>query len=370
MSVKPSRWTSSADYMETWLRVSVQLSATSMWALSGHEVARADFRFPQSHSKSLLPAVRRLENTKFEPSGQILTMSSPTSVLDFDRGLARIVHWSYKGQKVFRDSLGPVLTFWRAPTDNDKGGQLGEWKGHRVHQMTRQVRSVNHEICKETGALQILVETYEAPPVLAWGFETTTKYTVHSDGKLRIHVRARPKGPAPKTLPRVGLEMMLPEDDLTRCQWFGLGPGQTYRDMKEAGQIAVWERPLDDMIYMYEMPQENGNRTETRWAKIVNERGCGIKAILERTDPLPAHSDAGNRQRRQGFDFSVSRFDSHELDEATHPYELRVIGGVFFRIDDDHHGLGSAMLGPDVLDQYQLKTRTFDFTVSLEPVSG
>ena len=370
MTVNPSRWTSSTGYVETWLRISVQVSATSMWALPGHEVARTDICLLQSQATSAMPPLQKLEHTKVGSPDRILTISSPTNLLDFDKGLARIVHWSYKGQKVFRDSLGPVLTFWRGPTDNDKGGQLGEWKGHRVHEMTRQVRSVRHEISKETGALEITVESYEAPPVLAWGFETTTKYTVHGDGGLRIHVRACPKGPAPETLPRVGLEMVLPEDDLTRCQWFGLGPGQTYRDMKEAGQVAVWDRSLDEMIYMYAMPQENGNRTETRWTKIVNERGFGIKATLERTDSLPAQTDRENGQSRRGFDFSVSRFTAHALDEAKHPYELMGMGGLVFRIDDDHHGMGSAACGPDVMDQYKLKTRTFNFTVNLEPVSA
>ena len=298
-----------------------------------------------------------------------MRISTPSTLLDFDDVLGRLVHWSYRGHEIIQNSSGPILTFWRGPSDNDKGGQLGEWKGHRVHEMRSQVRSVTHEISKKTGALEIIVESYEAPPVLAWGFLTTTKYTIHSDGKLRIHVRACPKGSAPATLPRVGLEMKLPRDDLTHCQWFGLGPGETYKDMKEAGKLGVWDRSLDEMIYMYEMPQENGNRTETRWARVVNERGFGVKAVLERNESQQADTWRHDSPKSRGFDFSVSRYTAHELEKAQHPHELPSSRGVVFRVDADHHGVGSAACGPDVMEKYKLVTRVFDFTVSLEPVN-
>ena len=365
ITTHPSRWTSTAEYVETWLHVSVQKSASDLWAVAGHEIARADFRLPRSQSTSVLPPIKRLEHTKVESSGQILTISSPTTLLEFDQTYGEINKWSFMDQDILCHKAGPRLTFWRGPTDNDKGGQLGEWKSHRLHEMTHQVRSVRYEMNKESGAIEICVVSYIAPPVLAWGFETTTTYTVHDDGKLQIHVKSSPKGSAPATLPRVGLEMLLPLDDVTRCQWLGLGPGQTYKDMKSAGQLGVWDKTLDAMMYLYDMPQENGNRTETRWTKITNERGFGIKAILERHQ-----ADYENDQSHRGFDFSISAFTAAEMDQAGHPYKLKGTGGVVFRIDDDHHGLGSAACGPDVQDQYRLKMRTFDFKVSLEPISS
>ena len=370
MAVNPSRWTSAANFTETWIRVSVRLTVANNWAPIGHEVGRADFCLPPSPPISLFNPIQQLDLTEIGSSGRILIICTPTTLLHFDKILARIVHWSYRGQKIFRDSIGPRLTFWRGPSDNDKAGQLGEWRSHRVHEMTSQIRSVTHKIMKETGTLEIIVKSYEAPPVLPWGFTTVTKYIVHSDGKLRVHVRACPKGSAPETLPRVGLEMELPVDDLTRCQWFGLGPGQTYKDMKEAGQIGVWDFPLDEMSYMYEMPQESGNRTETRWTKIVNERGFGIKAILEHDDSQLGHFGPENSKRRRGFDFSVSRNTAHELEKAQHPHELPSSSGVVLTVDADHHGVGSAACGPDVMEKYKLRTRIFDFSVCLEPVNG
>lgn len=371
---------STTDYAETWLRVSIQLSVGNAWAIPGHEIASADFRLPHAQTTPVVPPIRKLGNATVETSGHILHVRTPTTLLDFDKTHGEINKWSFMERKVICRGAGPRLTFWRGPTDNDKGGQLGEWKGHRVDSIRSEVRSVRHEMKEESGALEICVTGYYAPPVLAWGFDTKITYTVHDNGKVQIHVKASPRGPAPATLPRVGLEMLLPCDDITRCEWFGLGPGQTYKDMKSAGQLGVWNKDLNSMMYMYDRPQENGNRTETRWVKVTDERGSGIKAILEHHHDHHSHQEEraaddnsdGNPTDR-GFDFSLSAYGAHDLERSGHPYQLKSLaddGAVVFRIDDDHHGLGTGACGPDVQDQYQLKMRTFDFTVSLEPITG
>ena len=176
-----------------------------------------------------------------------------------------------EGQDLFAGDGGQLLTFWRAPTDNDKSRNSGMWKVFGLHRMTREVRSVKHQI-NDYSALEIRVESWIAPPVLAWEFHSITTYTLHSDGKLLIHVHVVPKGSAPSPLARVRLEMTLPQDR-NFARWFGLGPGQSYRDMKEAGKIWIWKRSIGDMMIINEMPQENGNRTNTKWVKIPSQRG-------------------------------------------------------------------------------------------------
>lgn len=146
-------------------------------------------------------------------------------------------------------------------------------------------------------------------------------------------------------------------------------------------------------MFNYEMPQENGNRTETRWVKVTNESGVGIKATLQRgqggnaaTENVKTIDNGWAEQpssplddweiihqpveqlveKKTVFDFAVSKYMAADLDQAQHPYELKGSEGVCFRIDDEHHGLGSASCGPDTLEPYRLKMKTFDFTVTLE----
>ena len=382
---------------ETWLEISFRHNANSLWAGYGHEIAWAQFRLDKQVTMSPCPSNKRSSAPRFQQNGRVMYISASNISLQFDSIKATVLKWNFKGVDLIHEDAGPQLTFWRAPTDNDRPSAANVWRGWGLHQMTQEVRSVRHQNNEGTGCVEIIVESWVAPPILAWGFDTITTYTIPSDGRLLIRVQAKPQGNAPGILPRVGLEMMLPEDR-TFTEWFGLGPGPTYRDMKEAGKIGIWKRSLDEMMTNYEMPQENGNRAETRWVKVSDERGIGIKATLDRTatdnmaepqsldksrkgtlDKVPGLEPTSpldkwevvdrtyqKTPKRPGFDFAVSKYTAYDLDQAQHPQELRGSKGVIFRIDDDHHGLGSASCGPDTLEQHQLKIREFDFTVRLE----
>ena len=383
---------------ETWLRIKILTRQKLPWAGINHEIAWAEFRLDEGEGEmgSQRALAKDLQPARLQKFGSLLRISGPTFAMTFDTILAKVTGWSYKGINLFLEGAGPQLTFWRAPTDNDKSFAARVWRDHGLHMMTQQVRSVKHQHREDTDSYGIIVESWIAPPVLAWGFETTTTYTVSSEGQLVIHIHAVPKGTnQSSTLPRVGLEMTIPEQRNV-AQWFGLGPGQTYRDMKEAGKVSIWKHDLDDMMFNYEMPQENGNRTEARWVKVTDKNGVGIKATLQRgkkeakatfekaevldsdwaeqpSSPLDDweivhHIKEQSVEKRTGFDFAVSKYSAAELDQAQHPYELKGSKGVCFRIDDEHHGLGSASCGPDTLEKYKLRMRTFDFTVTLEAI--
>ncbi|KAL6715768.1 Beta-galactosidase (Lactase) [Lecanora helva] len=372
---------------ETWLRVSIRGKSKSLWADTGYEIAWAEFRLDQWRQPKA-PSIKTLFPPQIRSTGKTLQISAANFSMTFDTIKAQILEWDHRGIDMIDDSAGPHLTFWRAPTDNDRPRAANVWRGWGLHRMVQEVRSVRHGLNKDSNLFEIVVKSWIAPSILAWGFETTTTYTVSGEGQLLIHVQAAPRGNVPGILPRVGLEMMLPEDR-TFTQWFGLGPGPTYRDMKQAGKLGVWNRALEDMMVNYDMPQENGNRSETRWVKVTDERGIGIKATLghdnangfnrrvsasslteEPSSPLDRwHIVQGAESeaiRRPGFDFAVSKYTAYDLDQAQHPFELQGSKGVIFRIDDDHHGLGSASCGPDTMEQHQLKMREFDFTVRLE----
>ena len=384
---------------ETWLKISFRSQTKLGWADYGHEIAWAEFRLDNSEKDWIPSLPASLPSPRVNELGGSLRIHGSNYLMVFDPFKARLLTWSYRGIDLFAQDAGPRLTFWRAPTDNDKPSAANVWRGWRLQMMTQEVRSVKHQYVEESGKFEIIVKSWVAPKVLAWGFESSTTYIITREGSLSINVHLTPKGSTPSILPRVGLEMMLPADR-TVAQWLGLGPGQTYKDMKQAGKVGVWKRNLEDMMVNFDMPQENGNRTETRWVKVTDERGIGLKAILHRQKPSDhgssqhgkspstgtqssdsQRSSAGSwelvqrpkelsdsQQRRPGFDFAVSKYTAEELDRAQHPHELRCSNGVNFRIDDDHHGLGSASCGPDTLEKYQLKMKELDFTVVLEAV--
>jgi beta-galactosidase len=91
----------------------------------------------------------------------------------------------------------------------------------------------------------------------------------------------------------------------------------------------------------YEAPQENGNRADTRWLKLSDAAGLGIRA--SRVD----ESDMDN----QGlFDFYAQHYAAADLSKARHPTELHKLDEVVLRRDAARSGLGTNSCGPGVLE--------------------
>ena len=73
--------------------------------------------------------------------------------------------------------------------------------------------------------------------------------------------------------PRIGFVMTLDNGgtELNRCgrmQWFGRGPHESYLDRKAGAEVKLWDGPVADQTFRYVRPQENGNKSDTRWAAV------------------------------------------------------------------------------------------------------
>jgi len=341
------------DNSEWFLSISLHTTTSSIWASAGHEIAWSQFSINSTVAFEVLETPQALSYPEFEDTRSTISLSNTNFKFDFDKAKAQITKWSLNGTDVFETSQGPQLTFWRAPTDNDIPHDAEMWALFGVDSMQQQVRSLDYSF-HSSGIFKIVVKSWYSPPILAWGFDTTTTYTIQGDGDVRIHIHAEPRGSIPQVIPRFGLEMSM-NNKIQSVKWFGRGPGESYNDKKEAARIGVWTKLVDEMPIKYEFPQENGNRTDTRWVHLLSNQGMGIRATLSCEKP----------PRTVGFDFGVQRFSAHELQKAKHPYELGMSDRVLFRIDGGHHGLGTASCGPGTLEQHSLPCQTLDFTVNL-----
>ena len=107
-----------------------------------------------------------------------------------------------------------------------------------------------------------------------------------------------------------------------------------------------WQTP-----YLY--PQENGNRTAVRWARLTAADGTGLLISGEPTVEL-----------------TVRRWTSEDLDQASHTSDLQARDAVYLNVDLAQQGLGSASCGPGVLPQYRLTVAPASFAVNFTPVAG
>jgi beta-galactosidase/beta-glucuronidase len=340
-----------------YLRLTLVLAQDTIWAPAGHEVAWAQFPWdPAAADADSAPAgappCRHAwsgERVSVEAEGSTLVLRAADGVFVFDRTLGRLLTWTASGVRLIRS--GPVLDFWRAPTDNDIRGALREWRRARVDQLQHRVDDCRWDRSDGGQRVRLTVAVRIAPPSLAWGLSCVYTYAVHAQGDLEIAVAGTPSGEgAPATLPRIGLCLALPAE-FDRVAWFGRGPGESYADSRAAARFGLYRRTLDELYTPYVFPQENGNRSDVSWVAFTNALGMGLAALGE-----------------PRLQFSAHRFTAQDLNDAGHTHELVPRSELTVHLDLAQHGLGSASCGPDVLPPYRLRTAPFSFAVRLRPV--
>jgi beta-galactosidase len=203
-------------------------------------------------------------------------------------------------------------------------------------------------------ALQITTESWLGPPVLAWGFVATTTYTISGDGNLVVSVHLKPQGPMPADLPRIGLDLRL-TDALDNAKWLGLGPGESYADKKHSQKMGIYKATTAQLHTPYEVPQEGGNRSETRWLQLSDNRGWGLKVFRNSVD---TDKDTGTP-----FQWVASRYSAQQIETAKHPCDLLPGKTVLVRIDAECSGVGTGACGPRTLEKYLVpcEERVFQF---------
>jgi beta-galactosidase/evolved beta-galactosidase subunit alpha len=344
---KPTTWRRDSDY---WLTLSFKLAHETAWASAGHEVAWAQFLLHPAEA-STGPLIRTERPILYcQESNHLLHIEGADIALVFNLVYGQINAWSHQGQALL--TQGPVLDFWRAPTDNDRFAAAREWEKSGLHWLQQRVENVNWQRDRQRDVVVIEVKTRIAPPILAWGFSCTLTYTIHGSGDILIDIHGYPQGAFPRTLPRIGLTTTLP-GGLEEVAWYGRGPGEAYSDTQQANRVGIYHRRVDELFTPYERPQENGNRTEVRWLSLTDARGQGLFAQL-----LPQ------------FNFSAHRTTAHEIAQARHHYELQWHKEITLHLDYAQHGIGTASCGPDVLPQYELRTHEFAFQAWLRPNSA
>ena len=333
---------------ETYLELNFTLRSATNWAPGDHLIAWGQV---QLHGPPTFPQLKALATPSApkykQVSPQLLEITSSKGI----QWIFNIVHgtltsWkSPSGENLIVSP--PVMDFYRAQTDNDE--PVGRsWTGSRLHQTKPHVRSVSWSSTPDN--VTITVETRIAPPVFEWSVNVLFTYTFTSS-HLSIKVAGEPRGNNfPSVFARIGLTLSLA--GIETAEWFGRGPGESYRDKKLSQKIGNFSSAIDDLFTDYEFPQESGNRTDTRWVEFKGKNG-GLKASFADLDEAS---------------FCATHYDTTALDESRHPYELRKRRReeTVVRLDWAHHGLGTGSCGPSTLPEYELKAGKFEYEILLE----
>jgi len=230
----------------------------------------------------------------------------------------------------------PLLSLWRAPTDNDRIGAMAErWQRWGLSELTRKLESI------ETDQNSCLVRsTYWTGSGLPIQHElrARTVQTEHGSGLLVEETATVPDDLV--DLPRVGTVFEV-APGLDRVDWLGPGPWESYPDRRAAGAFGRHSGTVDELRTRYMRPQENGGRFGVRRFTLSGDGGR-LDVVLD--------------EPRQ---VSWSHQTAQDLDAATHDGELVARPETVVHLDAAHRGVGTASCGPDTLPEYRFGSGTY-----------
>ena len=328
-----------------------QLNDDKLWAQRDFEVTRSVFTWHEEKHKIKISENKVGKLTINEESAFITVVGENFSAR-FDKVKGKLLQAFYNDKKIIEK--GPEMNFWRAPIDNDMY-ILEDYKNkYFMHLPHESIRTVNYKIKDEK--FEMHVHSFYGTTNSAWYYELDYKYEVDNFGKINYTINGIASGRkmlAPPMLPRIGVSLHLSKD-LDAVSWRGLGPLENYSDSCQAAYPGVFNSSVDELFVNYVKPQENGNHMDCDWVGLSsNEKTLLIKS--EKT-----------------FDYSVSRYESKDLELAKHTIDLKKRDYLVLNIDSCQNGLGSNSCGQDQLDKYRCKFEDFSlqFSIFLEDLNS
>jgi beta-galactosidase len=325
---------------EVVLTVSLMLKEDTLWAAKGYEIA-----FGQKVIKEK-EAVNNSSDFKMKVvHGDVnIGVHGKDFKVIFSKQEGGIVSLRY-AQKEFITRT-PKTFYWRATTDNDRGNKH-EFRCAQWLSATTGQRYVDFSM-EESANKIVLNYTYLLPTIPETKVNVT--YEVAEDGVIKVNVLYNGVEGLPE-LPVLGMNFRLLAE-FNSFSWYGMGPDENYIDRCEGAKLGIYESSPKANLSKYLVPQECGNRTGTRWIKVKNEKGEGLKFTYE----------------KEPFEFSVLPYNNMELENALHQEDLPPVNFTNVNIIGKQMGVGGDdSWGAPVLSEFCIdssKNLKYSFTIS------
>lgn len=290
-----------------------------------------------------IPAV----NMKDTKDAVVISNEDFTFTLDKTSGL--MTSFIYKGDEMLEGMVRP--NFWRAPTLNDDvdGNALPKWINAGLDDMTIIPKSIKTDKIDNSRVIITVVLDFinqKGDTVIT----TEQVYEVNGNADVIISNYICPNDIV-TTFPKIGMQLLLPKQ-YDRVRYFGKDT-ENYPDRNSSGKINVYDVDAGSFFELHVEPQDNGNRSETRWVSVTDDEGKGFFVT-------------GN----QLFNFSIYEYSDENLSVAERINEMEKSDYWTFNIDYKQAPLGTATCGPGVLDKYVIKNKQYEYTIRLRPFVG
>lgn len=349
--------------VEYFLNVSASLKEKDGLLEAGTELAAEQFELPFSVPEEMI-AVAGMPEVSVNETGNEVVVSGEGFSVTFDKNAGLIS--SYKmGDHEFLKS-GPVPNFWRAPIDNDFGNNLH--KRSRVWRKageTRQVESVS--VNEKANVAEVVYNfnlTNNDGDKIA---DYQSKYSVYGSGDVLVENYFKMTQDDLPEIVRMGMNLVMPReyDHLT---WLGRGPHENYWDRKTSAFVGLYDGDVADLGWEYLRPQENGTRTDVRWAAVTNSEGYGLFF-----DGRPLLSVSAHHNLLEDFE-SMERTDGRQVEgvrvENRHTTDVKPRDLTSVNIDYKQMGLGGDnSWGAWTHDEYRLSDDEYSYSFRMKAIT-
>jgi len=330
------------EYVTT---VSFCLKADTLWATRGHEIA-----FGQGVYTVEKPAVIPTSKLEIIDDNYNIGVRGEHFDVLFSVLNGGLVSYRYAGKEMI-ESI-PKPNFWRAPVDNDKGNLMpmryGQWKLASLYSSHRDSDTLYKPQLEKRKNSAVITYTYLLPTKPTSKCEL--EYEVFGDGKIDTTLRYETVKEL-SDMPEFGVIFKF-DADYEYVEWYGNGPAETYEDRQHGAKLGIYQNKVSDNMACYLVPQECGNKTAVRYAKITDRKGRGMLFA----------GDAIN--------FSALPYTPHELENARHPYELPEVHYTVVRVSKQQMGIaGDDSWGALTHPEYCLNAKgKMEFTFSFKGI--
>ncbi|MDH5398107.1 MAG: DUF4981 domain-containing protein, partial [Cyclobacteriaceae bacterium] len=337
--------------LEYYLQLSARLKADDGLLKAGHEVALGEFQLSKYVPNILAETGKGAltSNTK----GDIVEIKGEKFSATFNKGAGLLINLNYGNGNVLQDPLKP--NFWRAPIDNDFGYGMPQkmevWRKATQHQYLKSFSLTD----SKTGVIEVNV-VFDLPDVEG---QVTVTYRFNGAGEILVSNKLHLKGVNLPIVPRLGNNFIL-NNQYQKVEWYGRGPHENYQDRKTGSLVGHYTASVQDLMYAYVRPQENGNRSAVREVSFVNEKGQGLTFL----------------STGEYFGFSAhhqlnSDFDEGDKKINRHTYDVPVRAIVNVNIDYKQMGVGGDdSWGAMSHEQYQIKAKDYKYSFLIRAIGN
>ncbi len=360
---------------EYFLVLSLQLKEDTPWAAAGHEVAAEQFPVQTDIPMPPVIGISRIPALKSAPLPNGIALRGADFGLLFSKATGGISQWTYKDKDILEgesSTMGGLVkaSFFRVPTDNDEGGGADSFASRwRKAGVDKPVVSPVDMRVEKLGTQRVRVTCVNDLVMAGGTIRQTTQYLVYGTGDVLVSTTCTAgtaTSAAAGTLPplaRVGMQISLPAS-LSTLTWYGRGPFESYQDRKDAAFIGQYSGSVANQFFPYTMAQENGNKTDVRWAHLTN--GATTTGLLIMAEPDGTGPGLLNINARDYTDESLLA--------AKNPHAQTVVRGntTVVNIDYQQMGLGGDdSWTPRTHAEYLLPAnRTYTYSFRLRPTDA